>query len=123
MSHLLTRSYKTRDGKETLFDKRGRTMGKYESITDADRAAKLISETTEARPRRKPMHKGDGKMDENNYGKKRKYPEVSKNKGDSMNGFVEVVRSLKGDKDRSKNFWLRKGGMNWGGYRGSNKGE
>ncbi len=54
MTHLLTRSWQTRDGKETLFDKRGRVMGKYESITDANRAARLISGTTHARPRPKP---------------------------------------------------------------------
>lgn len=54
MTHLVSRSYRTRDGKETLFDKRGRVLGKYESITDANRAAVLISETSEVRPKRKP---------------------------------------------------------------------
>jgi hypothetical protein len=61
MAHLKLRSITTRmdsrlskGGRQTLVDKVGRTFGKYESITDATRAAKLISGTSEVKPRRKP---------------------------------------------------------------------
>jgi len=57
MAHIKSRSYRTKDNKETLFDKHGRILGKYDSISESEKAAKLISKTAETKPRRKPKYK------------------------------------------------------------------
>ncbi len=54
MSHIQSRSYRNAAGKEVLYDKHGRVLGKYDSITESDKAARLISDTSETKPRRKP---------------------------------------------------------------------
>lgn len=64
MSHLILRSYKTRDGKQTTYDKHGRVMFKHESIRDTNRAGDLVSKTSEARPKRKPYQSIQGTPEE-----------------------------------------------------------
>lgn len=59
MTHIKSRSFRVPGdsirGRERLVDKRGKTLGEYDTIGASNKAARLISETSETKPKKKPL--------------------------------------------------------------------